>query len=81
MEFIAELRKLFNENDIIWQTGELGKVDQGGGGTIAYILARYGAQVIDCGTPMLSMHAPMELLSKADAYMTFKAYSVFLNSK
>lgn len=81
VEFIAELRKLFNDNDIIWQTGELGKVDQGGGGTIAYILARYGAQVIDCGTPMLSMHAPMELLSKADAYMTFKAYSVFLNSK
>ncbi|NLY21642.1 MAG: aminopeptidase [Tissierellia bacterium] len=79
-EFIADLRNIFNSNDVIWQTGELGKVDQGGGGTIAYILAKYGAQVIDCGTPMLSMHAPMELLSKADAYMTMKAYKAFLQS-
>lgn len=77
-EFIAELRDLFNKENIIWQTGELGKVDQGGGGTIAYILAGYGAEVVDMGTAMLSMHSPMELLSKADAYMTYKAYNVFL---
>lgn len=78
-EFIAELRDLFNKNDIIWQTGELGKVDEGGGGTIAYILAQRGADVVDLGTAMLSMHAPIELVSKADAYMTSKAYRVFLN--
>ncbi|HHX69051.1 MAG: aminopeptidase [Miniphocaeibacter sp.] len=76
-EFIAELRDLFNKENVIWQTGELGKVDQGGGGTIAYILAGYGAEVVDMGTGMLSMHAPIELLSKADAFMTCKAYNVF----
>lgn len=77
-EFIAEVRKIFNDNNVIWQIGELGKVDQGGGGTIAYILANYGAEVIDCGTPVLSMHAPFELVSKADLYMTFKGYKAFL---
>ena len=77
-EFLGEVRKVFNDNDVVWQTGELGKVDQGGGGTIAYILANYGAEVVDCGTPMLSMHAPIELVSKADAYMTYKAYKSFL---
>ncbi|MDD7305132.1 MAG: aminopeptidase [Peptoniphilaceae bacterium] len=78
-EFLAKLRNLFNKNKVIWQTGELGKVDQGGGGTIAFILAEHGAEVVDMGTAMLSMHAPVELLSKADAYMTYKAYEVFLN--
>ena len=78
-EFLAQVRKIFDDNNIIWQTGELGKVDQGGGGTIAYILANLGAEVVDCGTSMLSMHAPIELVSKADAYMTFKAYRAFLN--
>ncbi len=77
-EFLQEIRQLFNANGIIWQPGELGKVDQGGGGSIAYILAEYGAEVVDCGTGMLSMHAPVELVSKADAYMTYKAYSAFL---
>ncbi len=77
-EFLQELRTLFNENGVIWQTGELGKIDQGGGGTIAFILAGYGAEVVDIGTAMLSMHAPIELLSKADAYMTSKAYEVFV---
>lgn len=77
-EYIAELRDLFKEQNVIWQTGELGKVDQGGGGTIAYILAEYGMEVVDLGTPMLSMHAPVELASKADAYMTKKAYESFL---
>ena len=78
-EFLSELRMLFDKNDVIWQTGELGKGDQGGGGTIAYILANLGADVVDCGTAMHSMHAPIELVSKADAYMTMKAYNVFLN--
>lgn len=77
-EFLARVRKLFEEEGVIWQTGELGKVDQGGGGTIAYILAHQGAEVVDVGTPMLSMHAPVELASKADSYMTMKAYYAFL---
>lgn len=77
-EFLNDLRKIFRDNGVIYQTGELGKVDQGGGGTIAYILANQGAEVVDCGTAMLSMHAPIELLSKADSYMTSKAYHAFL---
>lgn len=76
-EFLQEVRSIFDRDQVVWQTGELGKIDQGGGGTIAYILARYGAEVVDCGTPMLSMHAPMELVSKADAYMTMRAYRAF----
>lgn len=78
-EFVSEVRNLFDANDIVWQIGELGKVDQGGGGTIAYILANAGAEVVDCGTPMLSMHAPYEIVSKADVYMTYKAYKAFMN--
>ena len=76
-EFLAEIRNIFNHNDVLWQVGELGKVDQGGGGTIAYILANYGAEVVDCGVPVLSMHAPMEIVSKVDVYMTYKAYNAF----
>lgn len=76
-EFLAEIRQIFNSNQVTWQVGELGKVDQGGGGTIAYILANKGAEVVDCGTPMLSMHAPIELVSKVDLYMTYKAYRAF----
>ncbi|WP_432664128.1 aminopeptidase [Wukongibacter baidiensis] len=77
-EFLSEVRKIFNNNDVVWQVGELGKVDQGGGGTIAFILARYGAEVLDCGVPVLSMHAPYELISKIDLYMTYKGYMAFL---
>jgi len=77
-EFLQEIRQTFNRENVIWQTGELGKIDQGGGGTIAYILAEYGMEVLDVGTGMLSMHAPIELVSKADAYMTYKAYKAFL---
>ncbi len=76
-EYIGKLRKLFNENDVIWQTSELGKVDQGGGGTIAYIMANYNMDVVDIGVPVLSMHAPYELISKTDLYMTYKAYNTF----
>ena len=76
-EFLSEIRNIFNEAHVAWQVGELGKVDQGGGGTIAYILANKGAEVVDCGTPMLSMHAPIELVSKIDLYNTYKAYKAF----
>ena len=75
--FIAKLRKLLDDADISYQTAELGKVDQGGGGTIAYILAEYGMDVIDCGVAVHNMHAPMELVSKADVYETYKCYKEF----
>lgn len=76
-EFIQEVRLAFDKGETIWQTGELGRIDQGGGGTIAYILAEYGMQVVDCGTPVISMHAPLELVSKADVYETYRAYKSF----
>ena len=76
-EFLAELRRVFKHHDVPWQAGELGRVDEGGGGTIAYILAERGAEVVDCGVPMLSMHAPVELVSKADIYFTMRAYHAF----
>lgn len=76
-EFIAELRAIMEKHDVMWQTAELGKVDQGGGGTIAYILAEYGMDVIDCGVPVHNMHAPWEIASKADIYETMKGYRAF----
>lgn len=79
-EYIGKLRKLFNEDGVIWQPAELGKVDQGGGGTIAYILANYNMNVVDLGVPVLGMHAPFEIVSKADVYMTYKAYKSFYNN-
>ncbi|MEA3423025.1 MAG: aminopeptidase [Bacillota bacterium] len=78
-EFLREVGDIFDSSGVVWQTGELGKVDQGGGGTIAYILANYGAEVVDCGVPIQSMHAPYELLSKVDLYMAYKGYKSFLN--
>ena len=77
-EFMADLRKIFNTNDILWQVGELGKVDLGGGGTIAKFLARYGMDVMDCGPAVLSMHGPWEAISKLDLYMSYKGYREFL---
>jgi aspartyl aminopeptidase len=77
-EFLAEVGRIFDDHQVVWQTGELGKVDQGGGGTIAYILANLGAEVVDCGIPLLSMHAPYELLSKVDLYMAYKGYKGFM---
>lgn len=79
-EFIAELRQIMDENNVHWQTAELGKVDQGGGGTIAYILAHYGMDVIDCGIALQNMHAPWEVASKADIYEALKGYHAFLIS-
>ena len=77
-EYIAEIRSIMDKHGVTWQTAELGKVDQGGGGTIAYILAEYGMDVIDCGVPVLNMHAPWEIASKADIYEAMKAYRAFL---
>lgn len=76
-EYVASLRKLFDDNKVRFQISELGKVDEGGGGTIAYILANKGLNVIDCGTPVLSMHSPYEVSSKFDVYMSYRAYKVF----
>lgn len=78
-EFLAEVRYIFDAAKVAWQTGELGKVDQGGGGTIAGIMARYGMDVVDCGVPILSMHAPAELAAKFDVYMSYKGFNAFYN--
>ena len=69
---------MFAQENIPWQTGELGKVDAGGGGTIAKYLANLGMEVIDCGVPVLSMHSPFEIISKIDLYFTYLAYRAFL---
>ena len=78
-EYIAKLRNILDNNNITYQFTEMGKIDQGGGGTIAYILANYNVEVIDCGLPVLSMHAPYETTSKLDLYESYKGYIAFLN--
>ena len=77
-EYMAHLRAVLDKEEVAYQTSELGKVDQGGGGTIAYILANYGMQVIDSGVAVLNMHAPWEIISKVDLYEAFRGYVVFL---
>lgn len=77
-EYMAELRNIMEKHDVTIQTAELGKVDAGGGGTIAYILAQYNMEVIDCGVALLNMHAPWEIASKVDIYETMKGYKAFL---
>lgn len=77
-EYVAEVLDSFEKGNVVWQTAELGKVDEGGGGTVAQFFAILGMDVVDCGTPLLSMHSPFEIASKLDIYMTYKAYSVFL---
>jgi len=79
-EYVAWIRKIFGDHGVVWQAGELGKVDEGGGGTIAKYLAVYGMEIIDCGPPLLSMHSPFEVASKADLYMTFKAFRAFFQA-
>lgn len=79
-EFIAKLRRIMDENEVSWQTAELGRVDEGGGGTIARYMAEYNMQVIDSGVPVLSMHAPWEVVSKADVYEAMKGYTAFLKN-
>ena len=77
-EYMAKLRRIFDDNDVSFQTAELGKVDQGGGGTIAYILANYDMNVIDSGVAVLNMHAPWEIISKVDLYEALRGYVAFL---
>ena len=80
-EYVAKVRSIFEKNNIKYQLSELGKVDLGGGGTIAYILANKGIEVIDCGVPVISMHSPYEVTSKFDIYETYKAYKAFFEEK
>ena len=80
-EYIARLRDIMDRNDVSFQTAELGKVDQGGGGTIAYILANYGMEVIDSGVAVLNMHAPWEIISKVDLCEAYRGYVAFLKEK
>ena len=80
-EFMAWLRDVMDSENVSYQTAELGKVDQGGGGTIAYILAQYNMEVIDCGVALHNMHAPWEVASKVDIYETMKGYRAFLKAE
>jgi aspartyl aminopeptidase len=79
-EFMARIRKIFDDAGVVWQVGELGKVDIGGGGTVAQYIARYGMEVVDCGVALLGMHSPFEVASKADVYMSYKGYRAFLQN-
>ncbi len=79
-EYVGEIRRIFNVHNVAWQMTEIGKVDEGGGGTVAKYLAVYGMDIIDCGVPVLSMHSPFEVTSKADIYQAYKAYKAFLSS-
>lgn len=79
-KFMYEVTNIFEKNNVMYQLGTLGKIEKGGGGTIAYILANKGVDVVDCGTPVLSMHAPLEVTSEADVYMTYRACKVFFEN-
>ena len=79
-EYVGWIRNLLNRKKVVWQTGELGKVDEGGGGTVAKFLALYGMEIIDCGPPILSMHSPFEIVHKGDIYMTYKGFRAFFES-
>ncbi len=78
-EFVGRVRKMLDDNNVIWQTGELGKVDLGGGGTVAAYIANLNMDVIDVGVPVISMHAPYEIVAKNDVYMAYKAFLAFLD--
>lgn len=80
-EYMGKIRRLLDENNIIWQIGELGKVDAGGGGTVAKYIANLDVDVVDLGVPVLSMHAPYEVISKLDLYMAYKAFAKFMEQK
>jgi aspartyl aminopeptidase len=79
-EYLAQIRRIFDENGIIWQTGELGKVDAGGGGTVAMFIAGMNVDTVDVGVPVLSMHAPMELTAKSDVFMAYKGFIAFFKA-
>lgn len=76
-ELMAKVRKIFNDANVLWHTAELGKVDEGGGGTIAQFVANLGVDTIDCGVPMLSMHSPYEIAAKLDVYECYRAFKAF----
>jgi aspartyl aminopeptidase len=76
-EFMGKIRSILEENGVIWQTSELGKVDLGGGGTVAKFIASKNIDTLDVGTPVISMHAPYELISKGDLYHTYLAFVAF----
>lgn len=80
-EYMGKVRKMLNDNDVVWQIGELGKVDAGGGGTVAMYVAALNVDVVDLGVPVLSMHAPFEVVSKLDVYMAYRAFKVFFEQK
>ena len=80
-ELVSYLTGLMDANSVVWQIGEMGRLDLGGGGTIAYIMANWGCDVVDCGVAMHSMHAPLEIVAKADAYSGYLAYKAFFESK
>ena len=79
-DFVAEIARILDKNNIAWQTGELGKIDAGGGGTISAYMAKYGMSVLDAGVPVWSMHAPYEVISKIDLYYTYLAYKAFIEN-
>ena len=76
-EFVGEVARIFDSNGVVWQLGELGKVDEGGGGTVAKYVANMNVEVVDVGVPVLSMHAPFEVVAKLDVYMAKKAFLKF----
>ena len=76
-EYVARIRKMFEDAKVVWQTAELGKVDVGGGGTVAMYIANHNINTVDLGVPVLSMHAPLEVISKNDLYQTHKAICAF----
>jgi aspartyl aminopeptidase len=80
-EYIQFIRQLFNSAKVPWQTGEISKVDEGGGGTVAKFFAKYGCDIIDVGPPVLAMHSPCEIMSKVDEYCAYKGYKAFLEAK
>lgn len=80
-EYMGKIRRMLDDKKIVWQTGELGKVDAGGGGTVAMYLASLNIDVVDLGVPVLSMHAPFEIISKLDLYMAYKAFKAFFEDK
>ncbi len=80
-EFMYKVEKIMSDNNVSWQSGELGKVDQGGGGTIAQYVANLNIDVVDCGVPVLSMHAPFEITAKTDVYMAYRAYKAFYKDR
>jgi aspartyl aminopeptidase len=79
-EFLGKIRRLFDNAGVIWQTAELGKVDLGGGGTVAKFVANLGPEVVDIGVPVLSMHAPCEIVAKTDVYSAYLGFSAFIGA-